>query len=525
MNLFTWSWIFLVIYVGGMLIIGFLAGRQVSDADSFATARGSYGPGFLSFAFAATTASGATFLGGPGLAYQYGFAAIWSAMYPLGIYLGLLICLRLVSSAGNRFANRSIPEFLGDRYGSEGIRILVSIFSLLLFFYLAGQLVSGLVMFETMLGLSQGSALIFTTVVLLIYVTIGGAHADILTDGVQGFIMLLLAIVVVAMFALGFGVVGGFDGMVDKLEALDPNTVTVLNEESPLFHGWWGTLAWTIALIPFGLLPHIGNKLWALKSSSDRLKFVRYAFCVSAVMALMGLGGILARAVLGDTLFDDGMNPNQALPMLFIELFPTWLAALIGVGILAAIMSTADGLVVSSSQIIANDIYRRSIAPRLHSHLDEKALDTRVLLISRWSTVIILLSCMALAWALIDENIAIIIMMGSGGLIAAFAGPLVMGAVWKGVTRSGAYAGLTSGIIAFSIFHSGILNPEWFSAVPALHSAVSWLAREAPNPYSCALMGEIVSVFVTWLVSILTSPLPQEHIEDFFDSDQKMSAN
>ena len=73
-------------------------------------------------------------------------------------------------------------------------------------------------------------------------------------------------------------------------------------------------------------------------------------------MAFMGLGGILARAVLGDTLFDDGMNPNQALPMLFIELFPTWLAALIGVGILAAIMSTADGLVVSSSQIIANDI-------------------------------------------------------------------------------------------------------------------------------------------------------------------------
>ena len=180
-------------------------------------------------------------------------------------------------------------------------------------------------MFETMLGLSQGSALIFTTVVLLIYVTIGGAHADILTDGVQGFIMLLLAIVVVAMFALGFGVVGGFDGMVNKLEALDPNTVTVLNKESPLFHGWWGTLAWTIALIPFGLLPHIGNKLWALKSSSDRLKFVRYAFCVSAVMALMGLGGILARAVLGDTLFDDGMNPNQALPILFIELFPTCL--------------------------------------------------------------------------------------------------------------------------------------------------------------------------------------------------------
>ena len=86
--------------------------------------------------------------------------------------------------------------------------------------------------------------------------------------------------------------------------------------------------------------------------------------------------------------------------MLFIELFPTWLAALIGVGILAAIMSTADGLVVSSSQIIANDIYRRSLVPKFASHLSEEQVDHQVLKISRWSTVIVLLLCMFMAWSL-----------------------------------------------------------------------------------------------------------------------------
>ena len=70
------------------------------------------------------------------------------------------------------------------------------------------------------------------------------------------------------------------------------------------------------------------------------------------------LGGMLARAVLGDVLLQEGASANEALPKLFIELFPTWLAALIGVGVLAAIMSTADGLVIAASQIIANDIYR-----------------------------------------------------------------------------------------------------------------------------------------------------------------------
>ena len=59
MSLITWSWIFLVVYIGGMLIIGVIGQRKVKHADDFATARGSYGPLFLAFAFAATTASGA----------------------------------------------------------------------------------------------------------------------------------------------------------------------------------------------------------------------------------------------------------------------------------------------------------------------------------------------------------------------------------------------------------------------------------------------------------------------------------
>ena len=65
MSLITWSWIFLVLYIGAMLAIGVLGQRRVKHADDFATARGSYGPVFLAFAFAVTTASGATFLGEP----------------------------------------------------------------------------------------------------------------------------------------------------------------------------------------------------------------------------------------------------------------------------------------------------------------------------------------------------------------------------------------------------------------------------------------------------------------------------
>src|SRR6056300_891205 len=166
-----WSWAFLILYVGAMLYLGYVAQRRVTNADQFATARGSYGPLFLAFAFAATTASGATFIGIPGIAYNIGLSSLWILfLYPIGVYGGVLICMTLVSRAGDSFGSRSIPEYLGDRFQSDALRLLVAITSLLLFFYLAGQLVSCLVMFQTMLGLPPVWAIVITCAVLLVYV-------------------------------------------------------------------------------------------------------------------------------------------------------------------------------------------------------------------------------------------------------------------------------------------------------------------------------------------------------------------
>ena len=245
MTLIAWSWLFLVLYTGAMLAIGVIGKRRVKHADDFATARGSYGPVVLAFAFAATTASGATFLGGPGLAYEWGTPTIWvNFLYPIGVYFGVLISMRLIATSGNRFGNRSIPEYLGDRYQSDGIRIVISLLSLVLFFYIVGQLVSGLVMFEVMLGMPKMWALIVTSSVLVIYVVMGGAHADILTDSAQGVMMLILAAVVIVLFVFGVGVEGGLAGLFSNLDAQDDNLVGVLNPSTPLYHSWWSIIAY-----------------------------------------------------------------------------------------------------------------------------------------------------------------------------------------------------------------------------------------------------------------------------------------
>jgi Na+/proline symporter len=177
-------------------------------------------------------------------------------------------------------------------------------------------------------------------------------------------------------------------------------------------------------------------------------------------LGMLGLGRLLARAVLGDALLQPGESSNMALPALFIELFPSWLAALIGVGILAAVMSTADGLVISSSQILANDLYRCTFVPRFAAHLPERVVDRQVLIISRVATVIVMAVCTALAWALMDRNVPLIVFVGAGGMMAAFAGPLVIGSVWRGVTKTGAFAGLLGGVSVFSITHGALIDPS-----------------------------------------------------------------
>ena len=502
MGLFTWSWIFMAFYIGAMLMFGVVASRRVQDADDFATARNSYGPFLLALAFASTAASGATFLGVPGLTYTYGVSILWIAfLYPLGIYLGVLICQRTIGKFGNESGARSIPEYLGERYQSEALRISAAVLSLLLLFYLAGQLVAGLVMFEMMLGLSKVWALTITTLVLLGYVTMGGAHADILTDGAQGFLMVILAIAIAVFFFTGFGA-GGFDNLIDSLKNQDPKLLENFNASAPITASHWSYISLVIAHIPLGLLPHIGNKLWALKDEKSRNRFLILAFVFGMILPCMALGGAIARAVLGADLLEGGAN--TALPALFIELFPAWLAALLGVGVLAAIMSTADGLLISTSQVFANDIYRRSIAPRWHRHLDESVLDKNVLKISRVVTVLTLLGSIALGWSIMHMNVTLLIWAGVGGFTAALMGPLVFGSLWNGINGPGAVAGFWGGTVSFILIHGKVISGLWFVGT-SLESAGRWFDFYAGSPYSAATMGGIISVLLSYAVSKLTT--------------------
>ena len=513
MSLAAYSWISLFFYIGLMIVCGVIGQRRVQTADDYATARGGYGPIFLALAFTSTAASGATFLGMPALAYHFGVSNLWFMfMYPLGLYTGVLICQHAIAHAGTSFGARSIPEYLGEKYQSEAIRIITSVYTLVLLFYLAGQLVSGLVMFETMLGLPLPVALGITTAVLAGYVVMGGAHADVFTDGVQGFLMLLLAIAVLIMFLVGFGVDGGLSTVLTRVEALDSNNVLTFNPRSPITANAWHAAAIFISFVPLGLLPHVGNKLWALKEESQRTRFIAASFVFGLILPCMALGGILGRAVLGDDLL--GGAANDVVPRLFIELMPAWLAAVFGVGILAAVMSTADGVVVTMGQIFANDLYRLTYAPKYQQDRSAEEIDVIALRIGRIATFVVLLAAAGVAWLGQDFNIVLFSAIGFGGMSAAFAGPLILGILWNGVTRVGAFAGFFAGAFIFIGVVSGLVTAVG-SPEGIVYTVTAWLESESGNSFSIASVGGITGCIVTYAVSRVTPGYSREHLERF----------
>ena len=99
-----------------------------------------------------------------------------------------------------------------------------------------------------------------------------------------------------------------------------------------------------------------------------------------------------------------------------------------------------------------------------------------------------------------------------GGFIAALMGPLVMGSVWRGVTRAGALAGFWTGAILFILIHAEIISGEWLSGT-SLEAFGTWFAFNAQSPYSAATIAGLTAVAVTALVSRCSLSLPESHLE------------
>lgn len=383
-------WIGMTIFVLIMILLGYLGGRGTKNIDDFAIGGGQLGPVLLGLGFAATYLSAAVFLGYPGWSYEWGYANLWLLLAIFGGGpIGALLVAKRVRKINTKQKSLSLPDWLGHFYNSDILRVGTALLLLFNVFYIAAQFVAGARVFEFTMGLSYNAGLILIAAIVIIYVYVGGTLADIYTDAVQIIIMTVAGLLIFVSGIVHFwegSITNTFASITDNLAAQNPNLVTVFNHESPYFDSISAVIGAIIIQAAFAATaPQLFNKILGLKNEKDigkmLLVYVVIMFCCVVTL----FGGIYSRAAFGENIAVSDM----ALIEYIIQFFPAIIAAFMLIVILAAALSTTDGLFVSMSTVFANDIFLKVLVRRNIIKVNDKKAQKIALRISRLAVLAI----------------------------------------------------------------------------------------------------------------------------------------
>lgn len=440
------------------------------DAAEWLSSKNSIGAGFLVFTVVSTNVGAGTIIGTTGATMHAGIGL--GVTYGVGVMLGFWLMaalthrLRAIAPTG---ARSSFSEFFRRRYSRQvGMAVGIAI-AFLYFFYLAAQFRALGGILEVWGGWDARLAGL-AAAVLVIWMTAGsGIRSDLYTDVIHFWAMVVtIAAGVIAELVRH----GGWSGIVAVLQArgqwaslIDPYTFA-----GPSFV-WLGI--GTGALLG---LPAMEN--WQRIDAARDLTAARRAFIWSGVLnalfftAALALGLVAAAALPADT------PSNDALFRLVQQSLPPGLVGLAVVGLFAALMSTANTMLMVAVAVLLTDL--------LYANHDEVADTPHLLRTTRQLTWLVGAASLAIAWW--QPQIVSLIqaaLWGSGLLLPAIVG----GLYWP---RANSRAALSSIVVGFVVnvavwFVPGMADTAWMPAVGAgivVFIAVSLLTREtqAPGP-------------------------------------------
>lgn len=420
-----------LVYFLGVAAIGVWAARRTRTARDFFVAGDGIGIWALGIAAMAATLSGFAFIGGPGLLYSLGTGAMFIIL-PASITSSLVAWvlakrMRVLAEVRGVF---TVPEAIGARYrsplaqGLAGIALLVAVVG-----YIATNLLALGVVIDAIFGVGLAWGIWLGMAVVMGYSTAGGILAGIYTDLLQGALM-AVASVLVFLFAMQVG--GGLTGLSTTLLAHDPG-----------FLGPWGRMTPLAALSFFfvfslGTLgqPHVIHKFYMLKDPR-RLKWYPAIMTGALLLTLLlffGVG-VAVRAEVVRGALEPLAHPDDATPTFLLRYTPLFLAALVFSGVAAAVMSTVNSFMNIGAAAITHDL------PAAFGWARGNAL-------SRGRIATVALSVAAAAMAQASGTLVAFLGVFGWGLFASTLVPaLAIGLNWRGATRAGAIASITTGLV------------------------------------------------------------------------------
>ena len=503
----------LAVYALIMVLIGCISYGRSKTLDNFLIGGRKIGAWATAFAYGTTYFSAVVFVGYAGQhGWNIGLGAVW-----IGVGNAVLGCLLSWLLFANRtrkmtkFLNaRTMPDFFEKRYNSKGMKILAAVIIFVFLVPYSAAVYKGLgSLFSSVFpGVETWVWMLLIAVLTGIYLVAGGYLATSYTDLVQGIIMIVGVVCLVAA-VLGHKNVGGFSGLIQNLSSFqslpgDPNPITGSQLTSIFGGSSFKFLCFNIMLTSFGTwgLPQMIGKFYAIKDTAaiKRGTIISTIFCV-----VIGCGAYLigstSRLVLGGQLPEGGID--SVIPTLLMEVLSGGtlgiiLLAVIMILLLSASMSTLQAVVLTSASAVAVDLI--PAVRKKETKPENQMLLTRLLC----------LAFVACSFIFATQNIPIIVSLMSfswGVVSGCFIGPYVWGLFSRKITKIGACAGILS----------GLLTVGGATLVISLNSGFSAAAAKSPEMGVAAMA---VSLIVVPLVSALTKNSPQEarRIDEIFES-------
>ncbi|MEV6787862.1 sodium:solute symporter [Streptomyces sp. NPDC051098] len=417
----------IVVYLAGMLGMGWWGMRRAKSKSEFLVAGRRLGPTMYSGTMAAIVLGGASTIGGVGLGYKYGLSGAWM-VFTIG--LGLLALSVFFSARIARLKVYTVSEMLDLRYGGRAGLISGVVMWAYTLMLAVTSTIAYATIFDVLFDINRTASIILGGAIVVAYSTLGGMWSITLTDMVQfvvktiGVLLLLLPIAVVKA--------GGFSEMKAQLptEYFDPL-------------GIGGETIFTYVLIyTFGML--IGQDIWQRVFTARSDKVARYGGTVAGTYCLVYA---LAGAVIGTAakvLYPKLPNADDAFATIVKDELPMGVRGLVLAAALAAVMSTSSGALIACATVANNDIWSRlrgltSRGGKEHGEADE-VKDNRLFILVMGVAVI----CIAIALNNVVEALTVAYNLLVGGLLV----PILGGLLWKRGTVAGALAAVIFGGLA-----------------------------------------------------------------------------
>src|SRR5699024_5617406 len=352
----------IVVYLIGMLVIGYYAYRRTKTGRDFLLAGRDLSPRVAALSAGASDMSGWLLMGLPGALYATGLIEAWIAIgLTLGTWLNWMIVaprLRVYSEITSD--SITMPAFFEFRF-RDRTRLIRSVSALIILvffvFYVASMMVASGAFFESAFGWNYMTGVLVVGGVTLTYTAFGGFLGASLTDVAQGLLMLAALVSVPIIATVQLGGPGRVASLIDEADVqagLDHLSFTGGGLSGASMLVIISGLAWGLGY--FGQ-PHILARFFAIRSHAD----VKTARRIGTGWVILCMGGAVLTGLIGVAWFHDAGqpldNPETVFLLLSQVLFHPFVAGLILAAVIAAIMSTMSSQLLVSASALVEDIY------------------------------------------------------------------------------------------------------------------------------------------------------------------------